>query len=201
MYDCTNEEQQLILKIKEGSYKDFELLYNLYSDKLYSFIVALTKSQTEAKDVVQEVFLRVWQKKEEIIIGTSFKAYLFNIGRNLVIDSFRKNLLYTAPKISIDNITPHEVPVNTTEDQAELNDFLALLSEAKTKLTSRQRMIFELSKEHFLSNKEIADRLNISEKTVRNQLSTALSTIRQMLSQYPLYLLLFVTFFIDIRFP
>ena len=82
----------LIQGLKAGFYKDFDKLYTIYADMLYGFVLNLTKSPSDAKDILQETFLRVWQTREQLSTEMSFKSYLYAIARNLIIDSFRRQM-------------------------------------------------------------------------------------------------------------
>ncbi|MDR1098627.1 MAG: RNA polymerase sigma factor, partial [Tannerella sp.] len=77
----------LIAGLKSGSYEDFDKLYAIYSDMLYGFVLNLTKSSSEAKDILQETFLRVWQTRTNISVEKSFKSYLYTIARKRKISS------------------------------------------------------------------------------------------------------------------
>jgi len=83
---------KLIKGLKQGSYEDFNILYSIYADMLYGFILNLTKSPIEAQDILQDTFMRIWQTHERINLELSFKTYLYTIARNLIIDSLRRQV-------------------------------------------------------------------------------------------------------------
>lgn len=183
----------LIKKVKSGSYEDFTRLYFNYADLLYGFVLNLTKSPVDAEDILQETFLKIWQTRENISLETSFKSYLYTIARNLIIDSFRKKINSVAFEVYIQSDIYQNYSENNIEDEIYFDEFLENFNEAKKKLSSRQLEIFELSRERGYSIKDIAEKLSISEKTVKNQLTFALKILRSELSfHYYFFLFLFL---------
>lgn len=178
------EHQQLIQGLQRGSYEDFDKLYAIYADMLYSFVLHLTKSRSEAGDVVQETFMRVWDNREWINPQLSFKAYLFTIARNLIVSSLRKmvgNATFEDYVLYHESIASAE---NTTEVSVYFDDFKRLVEQAKIRLTTRQRLVFELSREQGYSLDQIACQLNIPLQTIKNNLSQALKILRNELKDY-----------------
>ena len=184
--------EDYIKNLQKGSYSDFNNLYNLYVDRLYSFAYNLTHSSDMAEEIVQEVFLKVWQIRERISSDYSFQSLLFTIAKNKFLNSLRKQVeLYSYDEYiaQFDNASHLE---NTTENDFAFKELNESIISAKSKLTSRQKEIFELSKEENLSNREIAERLHISEQSVRNQLSCALKVIKEELIKKGIYMILWV---------
>lgn len=185
-----NLHVKLIKKIKQGSYEDFTRLYFIYAHLLYGFILKLTKDPNNAEDILQETFLRIWQTKENLSLEISFKSYLYTIAHNLIIDSFRKKIDSVEFEVYIQSDAYQNYTENDTENKVYFDEFLDKLNEAKKKLSSKQLAIFELSREKGCSIKDIAEKMAISEKTVKNQLTLALKTLKLELS--PLHYLLLV---------
>jgi RNA polymerase sigma-70 factor (ECF subfamily) len=190
--DSRNIHVSLIKGLKSGSYKDFDKLYAIYSDMLYGFALNLTKSSSEAKDILQETFLRVWQTRTGISEEKSFKSYLYTIARNLIIDSFRNQMKSVAFEEYICSEAYQNYAENSIEKDLDFDEFVKKFNKAKEKLTEKQLHIFELSRDQGLSIAAIAGQLNISEKTVKNQLSLAMKVLREELSYYYLFLFLFL---------
>lgn len=159
---------------------------------LYGFVLNLTKSPTGAKDILQETFLRVWQTREQLSLEMSFKSYLYSIARNLIIDSFRQQIRSVAFEEYINSDAYQNYTENNVEKDIDFDEFRIKLEQAKEKMTDRQREIFELSRERGLSISSIASQLNVSEKTVKNQLSLAMIVLRSELSHYYLFLFFFL---------
>ena len=181
---------KLIRGLKQGSYEDFNILYSIYADMLYGFILNLTKSPIEAQDILQDTFMRIWQTRERINLELSFKTYLYTIARNLIIDSLRRQV----DNVAFDEYVCSEAFQKYAENNVEMNisfdEFQEKLYKAKEKLTQRQKEIFELSREKGYSILSIAQKLQLSEKTVKNQLTLALKVMRSELSYYFIFLFL-----------
>jgi len=183
---------QLIQGLKSGSHKDFDKLYAIYADLLYGFVLNLTKSSSTAKDILQETFLRVWQSREQLSTEMSFKSYLYSIARNLIVDSFRRQMKSVAFEEYIASEAYQHYAEDTIEKDIDFDEFKRKFEQAKEKLTDRQRQIFELSREKGLSITTIAEMLHLSEKTVKNQLTLAMKVLRSELSYYYIFLFLFL---------
>ena len=175
--------ENYIKELQRGSYSDFNNLYNLYVDRLYGFVYNLTRSSDMTEEIVQEVFLKVWQIREHISPDYSFQSLLFTIAKNKFLNSLRKQVeLYS-----------YDEYITQFDNASYLENIIG----AKSKLTSRQKEIFELSKEENLSNREIALRLHISEQSVRNQLSCALKVMREELIKKGLYVVSWVFWLLE----
>lgn len=174
-------DKAYIKGLQKGSYPDFNKLYDLYADRLYGFAYNLTRSPEMAEEIVQEVFLKVWQMREHISPEYSFRSFLFTIAKNRFLNSLRTKitcLSYDEYMAQLDSSSSGGNSVENDFDFSELNEQII---NAKQKLSKRQREIFEMNKEEGLSAQEIALRLNISEQSVRNQLSGAMKILREEL--------------------
>jgi RNA polymerase sigma-70 factor (ECF subfamily) len=179
--------------LKNNSYMDFKILYDAFSRNLFGFVYGLTKSESLSKDIVQETFIKVWVNRKNIQVDLSFKSYLFKISQNLIIDEFRKkmsNPVFENYLNYCDNIPAGD---NETEQKMDFDLFVKRLEKAKSKLTPRQREIFEMNKEQGIPVSEIARLFNINEQTIYNQLSTAVRTLKKEIGTISLQL--FVLFF------
>lgn len=175
-------EQQYIHELNGGSYRAFDALYTLYARRLYAFALKMTKSQSDAREIVQDTFVRLWQNRENVLPEESFQAYLFTIARNAIFNKMR-NLINSPVFVDyIDYMNEAAVSEDTTTCILEFEEFRLKLEAAKKSLSDTQLKVFELSKEWALSHAEIASQLNLSEQTVKNQLSIALKTLRKKLS-------------------
>jgi len=183
---------RLVKELKDGSYRAFDQLYEIYADLLYGFVLDLTKSPTEAKDILQETFLRIWINRDNISTDYPFKAYLYKIARNLILNSFRKQMNSIAFENYISSEEYQKYADNNIEKEIYFDEFYQNLEKVKDALPDRQKQIFELSREQGMSITEIAKDLNISEQTVKNQLSLALKTLREKLSRYSSFLWIFL---------
>ena len=175
-------DKKYIIGLQKGSYSDFNKLYDLYADRLYGFAYNLTHSSEMAEEIVQEVFLKIWQMREHLSPEYSFRSFLFTIAKNKFLNDLRNRLTllsYDEYITQLDDAT--ERGENSTESEFNFNELNEQVLQSKDKLSKRQKMIFEMSKEEGLSNQEIALKLGISEQSVRNQLSSALKVLREEL--------------------
>jgi len=182
-------EQEHIEKLKKGSYKDFTSLYNLYASRLYAFALTLSHSETASKDIVQETFIKVWINREQIDPDKSFRSYLFTIARNQIISEFRSQV--NQPKFVSELESLCSLSKLDPEEGLILEEFNQALEEAKKKLSPRQREFFELNKEQGIPVSEIASMISVSEQSVRNQLSHAMSRLREELQKHSYLLSIF----------
>lgn len=170
-------KNQLALRIKLGDEQAFELLFRKYYVRLCCFANKFLNEPEEAREVVQDAFLKLWEVREEIDPKESINSYLFKITQNNSINKLRRKKveskyidIYKLVYVDHTEISPYEsLLVN------ELNDSITA---AIQKLPPKCRRIFELSREEGLKYNEIAEALHISVKTVEAQMSKALQMIR-----------------------
>ncbi|MDR1201482.1 MAG: sigma-70 family RNA polymerase sigma factor [Tannerellaceae bacterium] len=180
-------EKAFISGLNVGSYKDFAKLYEIYAPRLYAFIYKLIHSESIAKDIVQEAFIKVWENRATIDSNQPFKAFIFAIASNLLLNELRNHINRMKP-INDPEILEYNAYNSTTynniEEQFSLTELIKSLEQAKQKLTPRQRELFELNKEIGLSITEIAEKTELAEQSVRNQLSQAIQRLRKEMKDY-----------------
>ena len=177
-------ESDFVKRLKEGSNEAFTVLYKFYLPSLYSFIFSMTHSKSFTEEIVQETFIKIWENRASIELGSSFKSYLFTIARNNMLDEFRRQINHPVFTEYIEYSNQLQLSENTTEKQLDFNEFLIELNKAKQKLSTRQLEIFHLYKELGQSAQSIALKLGITEQSVRNQLSTALNILRKEMKNF-----------------
>lgn len=181
--ECLYEEM-LVLSLKSGSEESYNQLYRLWVSRLYRFVYGYVKSESITDDIVQETFLRIWTHKASIDPEQSFKSYLFTISYHLVIKELRRQLQNPLMQEYVAYTSQLYTSGDKAAEGVEFDQFEKALRQAKDKLTPRQREIFELNKELNVPVREIAEKLQITEQVVRNQLSAALKVIRTELEPY-----------------
>jgi len=162
--------------LNESSYEE---LFRKWYTPLCKMIFRIIKDKDKTEDIVQEVFVKLWEKRTELKIETSLKSYLYRASINASYNYLEKNKRY--PTHTIDELTIQipsqlnpENEINALELEKKINDALLLLPEAC-------REIFILSRQEAMSYKEIAETLDISIKTVENQMGKALRIFREQL--------------------
>lgn len=169
-------EKDLILSLKSGDENAFTTLYKIYWSKVYNFSCLYLTSAVEAEEVVQEVFIKLWEARIFLKEEENLKNFLFIITRNLIFNQFRKSFNENAYKMTILKSATEEYHMEDEMIAADLKEHIQkLISE----LTPRQKEIFQMSREEHLSYKEIAVRLSISEKTVERHINDALKFLRK----------------------
>ncbi len=184
--------KDLISELQANSEKAYTQLYNKYSALLYSFVFKLTKSDTLSQDIVQEAFIKIWINRKELSIDISIKSYLFKMVQNMAIDAFRKQVNKLEITGYLELIQDSQIPLTDSCTIFDLDEFEIRLKEAKQKLTKQQRLIFVLVKENEKKVSEVAELLEITEQSVRNQLSAALAKLRIHMKEYfPIFVIMF----------
>lgn len=175
--------QEYRYKLKTGDTASFETLYKQWSGKLYNFVMRISKGDAYlAEEIVQSVFIKVWEKREEIDPDKSFASYICTIAKNQLTNIYQHRMLEFLYQENALNKTSYGD--NTTEKEVEyrlLDEYVHTLVE---QLPPARREIFILSRYQFLSNREIAQRLNLSENTVESQLTKAISFLRRRIAQH-----------------
>lgn len=182
-------DEELWQKIVAGDNRAFSIFYDRYWLRMYKAAIYYLKDSNGAEEVVQEVFLQIWTKKETLEIH-NFTAYLNSSTRYEVfrrIKVAKRSLLISQKEIA-------EVITVYNEGDYRLNeiDNINLLNDCLKHLPNRCREIFYLSKDQQLTNKEISEKLGISKHTVENQLAIALKHVKVNLSRIAILLLLII---------
>jgi RNA polymerase sigma-70 factor (ECF subfamily) len=169
-------DEQIIPAIRKGDHYAFDQLFHKYGPSLFSFVVSVLKDEFDAEEVVQDIFLKIWEKRKDLDSSLSFKSYLFTIASNTTKNRYRKKLQAEKYKQNV----ALELNINQTSDfdAIEYRNLLDYIDKIIEKLPPSRREIFILSKKDGLKNNEIAKLLNISEQTVKNQLVSAMKFLR-----------------------
>ena len=188
------QEKAAIISLKSGDFEAFDQLFKKYGKRLYGFAIGYLKSHEDAEELVQDIFVKVWENRAELDENQSFNSYLFTIAKNTILNHFRKKVHQQS---YIEYIKQHTKLIHTkTEEDIIFSDLDAQAKKVIDQLPSRRREIFLLSRERGYNNEEIAQRLNISKKTVENQITHALKFIREQLGSKNLIPLLFISLFL-----
>lgn len=172
--------EALLRRLKAGEEKAFETLFWTYNSQVYHFINSFVYDKSLAEDLTQNVFLKIWEKHESIDPELGIAAYLFTIARHFVFKETETRLSHRAELHGeIMDISDE----SQEERKHEVNSLLEYIEQLIEKLPPARREIFRLSRFEQLSNKEIAQRLSISEKTVETQLYRSFQFLRSNLPE------------------
>jgi RNA polymerase sigma-70 factor (ECF subfamily) len=185
------EEQYLIKGLLTRNKVVFDFIFHYYYSGLCAYCERITGNQQVAEDLVQELFVTLWIKCQQIKITSSLKNYLFTSVKNRSLDYLKRELRKTQ---KLEHIAEkQQLPENLSSVWFAEAEFQAVVEKCLTKLPPRCREIFELSRFEGLKNQEIADKLGLSKRTVELQVSNALKQLRSDLKNYlPLFLLMFL---------
>jgi RNA polymerase sigma-70 factor (family 1) len=185
-----SNETELLIQVSRGNSLAFKQLYEYYSIVVYRVANKYLQSPTLAEDVVQEVFLVIWNRRAELGGIHSFQYYLFSMAKNLCLKFLRN--------IAIESLAHLEFSERTELgeiDNVEL--YQSLLQDVVQQLPPQQKQIFELAKFQGLSHDAIAQALNLSSSTVNNHMTAALKSIRFRLRHHVAGLLTLVMSFLQ----
>jgi len=185
------EEQYLIKGLVTRNKVVFDFIFHYYYSGLCAFCERITGSPEVAEDLVQELFVTLWLKCEQIQITSSLKNYLFTSVKNRSLDYLKRE---QRKSIKTEQFAEdRELPENLSPLWFAEAELLAVVEKSLKKLPPRCREIFELSRFEGLKNQEIADKLGLSKRTVELQVSNALKQLRTDLKDYlPLFLLMYL---------
>ncbi len=169
-------EKNLLVLLKAGDKTAFTSLYQQYAPSLTAFAASKISSLDEAKDIIHDLFVYIWDQRESIEITGSLKSFLFAAVRYRVIDHIRKNITRREYAAMLQQLS--DSVSTATEDELVSKNLEHTLEHVVEKLPSRTKQIYRLSRNRHLAVKEIASELGLSEQTVKNQLSTALHHLR-----------------------
>lgn len=182
-----NQKEQIASKkiiegLKAGNSDSFKEVFILFEKKLYYFVFSITKSEYIAEEIIQEVFIKVWENRESLDPSRSFDSFIYTMTRNLTYNYLRdashrqsiQNELWT-------NINHHYLQV---EEEVILAEYQELVQEIVRDLPQQKRSIYQMSREQGKSNSEIAYILGLSPKTVKNHLWETMRIIKSKLGPY-----------------
>jgi RNA polymerase sigma-70 factor (ECF subfamily) len=166
----------LLAKVAAGDEGAFRELFDSHRDKLYAYMLRLSKERVIAEDIVQEVFLKVWISREQLSVIRNFDAYLFTIARNHAFNLTRQ-ITYRRELLGQISAVQPQSDISTEKD-IDYNYLQSLLARELGKLPPQQRKVFTLSRFEGLSNEDIAREHAISVGTVKKHLSLATQTLK-----------------------
>jgi RNA polymerase sigma-70 factor (ECF subfamily) len=176
-----NAEEDIALfeRIQKNDLPAYEIIFKRYYGELYRFAFSYLREATIAEEIAQEVFLYIWEKRKKITIQTTLKTYLYSAVKNKCLNYIRLELPRQQSTADIS-----EVVIGISEkhhDEGENERLKKYIQTAINNLPTKCRQIFMLSRNAGMTYDEIAEELNLSKKTVENQMGIALKKLRESL--------------------
>ncbi|MFI5139730.1 MAG: RNA polymerase sigma factor [Sphingobacteriales bacterium] len=177
-----HDDQLLIEQLHHSGESAFDCIYDLYWKQLFQYAYKRLQSEAVAKDMVQDVFISLWNKRDGIKLTSSLSAYLFSILRFKLIDYYHAGEVRKQHALSVSHIA--DLSDNNIDQKVHVNEINSLLNLSIQNLPCKMKEVFELSRTEGYSVRQISEQMNISEQTVKNQLSTALKRLRLNFADY-----------------
>jgi RNA polymerase sigma-70 factor (ECF subfamily) len=173
-----HNEDELLFQLKNGDQEAFSRLFNHYRPVVYNVAYKFLKSTVLAEEIVQDVFLKIWLKRNEMDAIKDFNAYLFIMARNFVFDRIKKMSYEMEARSALKTETFF---IDDTEYLVRQHQCQQLLKEAIELLPPQQKSVYNLAKVEGLSQERIAERMKLSKLTVKKHMAMALQAIRKYL--------------------
>jgi len=172
-------DEQLLALLKNGDQLAFAEIYRRYAESLAGFAASKLFNLDDARDIMQDLFVKLWENREQLHITSTLPSYLFAVIRHKIIDKIRKNKTREEYASALQSLVTFFQPAS--DKQLEAKELQQTIQNSLGQLPARVKEIYQLSREDGLSNQEIAEKLNLSGQTVKNQLAIALKHLRKSL--------------------
>jgi RNA polymerase sigma-19 factor, ECF subfamily len=170
-------EQELLRLVAQGDMQAYQQLFDWYWDQVYRTGLRLTKTPEQAKDLAQDIFLKLWDNRTKLTEVKDFGSYLFVITRNLIHDQMRTRIFHESNREFLANYFAYNE--SSPEEILEQKELGEALNAAIRKLPFRLRQVFNLRRSEGLSHIEIAKRLNITTISSKTYMVRALMALRK----------------------
>ena len=180
-------EISTIAALQQGDHKAFEEVFTAYFDKVKYLLTGLLRSESEAEELAQDIFVKLWLNRESINPDKAFSTYLYTIARNTALNSLKHKLVEENFKNSLNDFDPETA--DGSDEILFAKEISLLVEMTICRMPVQRRNIYQMSRTKGISNNEIAEELGISKKTVENQISLALQEIRRVISAFLVFVL------------
>jgi RNA polymerase sigma-70 factor (family 1) len=187
-------DNHLLLQLAHNDQAAFTAIYQRYWNTLFREAMNVLRSQKEAEDCVQELFVSLWKRRESLSVTTSLGAYLHTAVRYKCIDIIERDMIRGGYLNDFSSYLTEQQSMPSVEEEMYARDLAANIDQLMDKMPNKMREVFRLSRQEHLSHREIADRLKISEETVKKQIYLALKILKSHLGDASLAMLIAATF-------
>ncbi len=186
-------ERILLEKLKNDDQSAFTIIFTKYYEDLVRFSFGYTRDSDASEEIIQEVFLKLWENRKSFVIQTSLKSFLLKAVQNRSIDSLRHaNITHKYASIVLEHPVLSE---NDTENYILHSELRANFNHAMEKIPSQFAEAFRMSRMEFLNYQEIAQKLGVSVRTVEVRIGKALSLLREELKDFLVFMLILFQLF------
>lgn len=175
-------DEELLSQLKQGKRNAFNQIYERYYAVLYAHAYRKLQNKEEVRDILQNLFVYIWNNKENLNVNSSLSAYLYTSVRNRILNFIRDTKVRAQYATSLQEFA--EKGENLVENQLQEKELIRIVEQEIAQLPPQMRLIFEMSRNLEMSHQEIANELNISSLTVRTQVRNALRILRVKLGTY-----------------
>lgn len=182
------EDKNILKKFQKGDELAFNEIYNQYWKILFMSAYNVLKNKELCEEIIQDVFISIWNKKETLVINVSLKSYLYACVRYKVFNEIKKNTPILRP--SMFESLNEKIQNTTPETKLMHKELLIRIDSIVDTLPPKCKEVFKMSRYEYLTHQEIAQKLNISKKTVENHMTRALKTLRSDLGYVSILFLL-----------
>jgi RNA polymerase sigma-70 factor (ECF subfamily) len=183
----------LVDNLRNGDLEAFDLIFKKYGDRLFGFALTYLKSREDTEELVQDVFLKIWENRKNLKKESSLKSYLFTIAYHNMCRLFREKQIHEK---FTEEILAQDNRIINLDEQLEYKSTLEQVNRLIEKLPEKQRVIFLKSRKEGKSSKEIADEMDLAPGTVDNQISIAIKFLRKNLPEGSFAVLLYLAIFL-----
>lgn len=169
-------DNELLAQLRLGNKEAFKAIYLKYHGRIYNFCLKMITDADEAQDIVQHVFIALWNQREQVDLNKPVEGYIYALARYTLYHAFRKKLIH---KAAMENLIHETQPPVEAIEEITYKELEIYLEDLIEKLPAKRREIFKMNRSEGLTYKEIATRLNISENTVDTQIRKSLHLLRQ----------------------
>lgn len=176
-----HHEKRVLQLVAQGSEYAFTQLFDHYRNAIFGVAIKFLKSPLLAEEVVQDVFLKIWLKRQELGDVQNIEAYIITMARNLILDRLKKQAYEVAAKEELSRQPMH---INDADHRLRQQQYEKLLEQAVNQLPPQQKQVYQLAKREQLSYQDIAEQMQLSRLTVKTHMAKALQFIRHYLHRH-----------------
>lgn len=182
------------------SAESFKCLFDNYKNRVYGYVLTITRSPYAAEEITQEIFIKLWLSRDILVGVENIDGYIFATARNKTLNYLRKAAYDVRLLRELQERAAPETGNNNVEERAMSSEYDRLLQDALALLSPQRRLVYQLSRERGLNHEEIANHLQLSRNTVKNHMVEALRFIRHYLGEHGSVLVILAAFLKNLLF-